>query len=241
MDTTSQSYTEMPPRGERHLEPPEQAVADSASPPAINPVAQPPRASLLGLPKERLNYIITLAVVKDPDANLYALLSKQHEETSTGPPSKIRAFRSPALARSCTELEKIVLPIYYGQKTFAFCSASIAYDWIRCERRKRGEAPVRRIRIYLDPGLFNTIEYATLEFSVEEKTGMLAGPGESGYYLNMCDTCQNALVSKIEDINGRDRYYNSGEKKLAALAHELIHSPVACGLADQYLICYRRA
>lgn len=226
-------------RGERDLEPSKQAVANSASPSATNPVAQPPRASLLGLPKELLNHIITLAVVEDPDANLYAMLSKQHEETNTEPPGKIRAFRSPALARSCTELEKIVLPIYYGQNTFSFCSASIACDWLRCERRKKGEAPVGRIRTYLDPGLFNTIEYATLEFFVEDKTGMLAAPAESAYYLNMCNTCQNALVSKIGEINGRDRYYNSGEKRLTVLAYELFHSPVVCGIADKYLRCNR--
>jgi hypothetical protein len=98
--------------------------------------------------------------------------------------------------------------------------------------RTRGEAPVRRIRIFFDPGLFCTIEYASLEFSLEDKTGKLAIPDESAYYRNMCSACHNALASKMEDINGRDGDYDYGEKRLAAVADELFRSPVRCGFAE---------
>ncbi|GAB7333530.1 hypothetical protein MBLNU13_g05108t1 [Cladosporium sp. NU13] len=202
--TRSQSHAAKALRGKHDPEPAKQAVANSASPSGINPVGQPPRASLLGLPKELLNHIITLAVVQNLDADLYALLSKQHEETSAGPSGQIRAFRSPLKQSS--------------------------HDWLRCERRKQDHAPVHRIGIYLDPGLFNTIEYASLEFSLEDKTGMQAPLGESAYHLNMRNTCQNALASQMEEINGYGRYQNSGGQRLATLAYKLFHSPVACDL-----------
>jgi hypothetical protein len=150
----SREETSLVPRDKQDLEPAKQAAANSASSlsTTTNTDAQPPRASLLGLPKELLNYIITLAVIEDPDADQTALLSKQLTESEAGPLYEARSFRSPALARSCTELDAIVRPIYYGQNTFAFCSASVAHAWLRRERRKQSEAPVRRIRIGVLPG-----------------------------------------------------------------------------------------
>jgi hypothetical protein len=234
MATESQAHAEasLVPRDKQDLESIEQADVDSASPSATNTDTQPPRASLLGLPKELLNYIITLAVVDDPDADKSALLSKQLTESEAGPLHEARSLRSPALARSCTELDAIVLPMYYAQNTFAFCSASVAHAWLHRERRKQSDAPVRRIRIYFDPGLFCTIAYASLEFSLEEKTRKLAIPVESAYCRDMCSACQNALASKMEDINGRDGDYDYGEKRLAAVADELSRSPVRCGFAE---------
>jgi hypothetical protein len=173
------------------LRPTNPAAANSASPSATGTISadtQPAKASLLGLPKKLLNYIITLAVVGEPDDDQITLMSKQRLETSVGPPGKIRAYRSPALARTCTELEAIVLPIYYGQNVFAFCNASTAHERLRHERRGQDQAPVRQMKIYFDPGLFLTIEYASLKFALEDKTDMLDLPVESAYYLNMCNT-----------------------------------------------------
>ena len=86
--------------------PADKAVANSAptsttsTVTAVTDKAQPPQASLLGLPKELLNDIITLAVVEEPDDDQITLMSKQLRETSVGTPGRIRAFRSPALART---------------------------------------------------------------------------------------------------------------------------------------------
>lgn len=225
------------------LKPTNQTAANSESPSATDTVladTQKPQASLLGLPKELLNYIITLAVVEEPDADQITLMSKQREEISARPPGKIRAFRSPALARTCTELEAIVLPTFYGQNTFAVCTTWTAYEWLRRERRRQDQAPVRRIRIYFDPGLFNTEEYASMVISLEDKAGMMAIRLESAYYLNMCSACQSILASKVEEINHRDCYYGSNERRLAALAYELSCSSLACGIADGCTKCYGR-
>lgn len=202
--------------------------------------AEHPRASLLGLPKELLNYIITLAVVEEPDADQITFMLKQREETSVGPPGKIPAYRSPALARTCTELEAIVLPVYYGQNVFAFCNAGTAHEWLRHERRGQDQAPVRQIKIYFDPDLFNTEEYASMVISLEDKADMLAIRVESAYYLNMCNACQSILASKVEEINRRDHYDGSKERRLAALAYELSCSSIACGIADGCTKCYGR-
>lgn len=95
------------------------------------------------------------------------------------------------------------------------------------------------IRIYNDPDSFNTYEYASLEFSLEDKTRMLTRPVEFADCLNMCSTCQNALASEIEKINDRDLYYDSSEKRLAVLAYWLFRSPVTCGFANGCTMCER--
>lgn len=53
---------------------------------------------------------------------------------------------SPALARTCSALEAAVLPVYYGQNTFSFKSASEGAAWLqRTRHRQAYEAPVRSI------------------------------------------------------------------------------------------------
>lgn len=73
---------------------------------------------------------------------------------------------------------------------------------------------------------------------MEESTQKLAVPVEAAYFLNMCNACQNALASKVVEINRR---IASGEMRLAALAYKLFRSSVACGIADTFTKCNRWA
>jgi hypothetical protein len=66
---------------------------------------------------------------------------------------------------------------------------------------------------------------------MEENPRKLAVPVESAYFLNMCNACQNALATKVVESN---RCFDSGEKRLAALAYKLFRSSVACGIADAF-------
>lgn len=105
----------------------QQTGQDSAAPSAANMNTidmPPPEASHFSLPAELLNHIATLTVVEDPDADQAALLLEQREQDDYGVygyKSRVLAFPSPAVVRTCTALEAIALPIYYGQNTFRFC------------------------------------------------------------------------------------------------------------------------
>jgi hypothetical protein len=210
------------------LEPANQAVANAISPSTTDMVtttAQPPKASLLGLPKELLNYIIALVVVEDPDAGLYTLLLEQLLDTRFVPRGQIRAFRTPALARTCTALEAIVLPVYYGQNTFTFCSARHAYHWLHQMRRGQGETSVRQIRVYFEQyssralGLGPDCKREPLGVYLKDSTDKLAVTVVSPFVVGACRKCRNNLLNTIEMINGRPygRYPRTGESGLATL------------------------
>lgn len=190
----------------------------STSPSANSRLAantQPPRASLLGLPKELLNHIIILAVVNDPDTDPTARLSKQRPNVRLH--GRVRVFSSPALARTCTALEAIVWPIYYGQNTFDFCSSTVAFQWLSQERRKRCLAPVRRIRIH-----YRAMRWElALEVYLEDETNLLAVTVECSYYVDGCTRCWSRLLSKIEEINDRGLYLEFDDMRLATLAYHL--------------------
>ena len=112
--------------------------------------AQPPRASLLGLPAELLNSIVELTVVKDPDEG--PIIADVYFKPLEGRNNR-HAFRcskpSPGLARTCTVLEAIALPMYYGQNTFSFRSCTHACRWLSL-KRKKGLALIRRVKILFD-------------------------------------------------------------------------------------------
>lgn len=118
---TSEESFELVFRGKRNRKLAKHNVATSISPPETDPEAinaQPPEASLLGLPKELLHYIVELAVVKDPDegptkadVEFRRLKARRHLFRCPTP--------SPALGRTCKVLEAIVLPINYSQNIFA--------------------------------------------------------------------------------------------------------------------------
>jgi hypothetical protein len=101
--------------------------------------AQPPRASLLGLPTELLNSIVELTVVKDPDEG--PIIADVYFKPLKGRSNR-HAFRcskpSPGLARTCTVLEAIALPMYYGRNTFSFRSSAHACRWLSLKRKGIG-------------------------------------------------------------------------------------------------------
>lgn len=192
---------------------------------AVTTETQAPKASLLGLPKELLNYVITLAVVDDPDADQTALLLEQQQKDGYGHfgrKGKVLAFPSPALARTCTELEAIVLPTYYGQNTFHFCSMKVASYWLYQERRRNSVASVRHIRVHFgvtatldkDPAL----ERRVLDMYLEDNSQALVMSTSSSFYVGLCKWCQREFTAKVQRINNRGSDFDSGEVKLAVLA-----------------------
>lgn len=136
------------------IKPARQTAADSASASITSTVTtdpQPPTATLLGLPVELLNYIITLAVpAEEPKPDLQTFLLQQRQKASIEPKGTFNAYPTPALAGTCTTLEAIVLPIYFGQNPSIFCSPELAYDWLSTRRRGRSASTVRQVWIHFE-------------------------------------------------------------------------------------------
>ena len=205
------------------LAPGDQAVANPGSTSASNTDTQPPQACLLGLPKELLNYIITLAVVEDPEADPTTLLLEQRQRNDGHAQSgRVEAFSSPALARTCTTLEATVLPIYYGQHTFHFCSMNVASQWLNQERRMKIVASVRRVKVHcgLTPKLRKQLKRKrkALDMFLEADSRVLALSKASSFFADLCEDCRWAFRAKVQWNNDRDSEFRSGEEKLAALA-----------------------
>jgi hypothetical protein len=220
-------------------------TANSASASTANAVAtdpQPAKASLLGLPVELLNYIITLAMLVDvakPD--LHTFLSKQRQKANAGPKAKLHLYPWPALARTCTSLEAIVLPIYYGQNTFIFHSPKLAYRWLSARRRGKGEATVRRVQLHF--GVTRAIsegpawKQAALEMFLANGTNVLAISEASSFYVGACIQCQNKLQSEMQRINDRGSDFKFGDERLAALADYFDSRGRVVGFLDGCSIC----
>jgi len=212
------------------FEPANQAVARStlhSTTSTITTTAQPPEASLLGIPKELLNYIIILTVVEDPDADPVAYLEKHSPGLCILPCDKIRSFPLPPLARTCTTLEAIVSPIYYGQSTFTFRSPSELCFWLSVKRRGYRVALVRRARIHFQkPGRGGEHKYrnAGLEVFLEDKTSALAISIEDPFHA--CERCRSSLMSMVDEINGFGIGY--GGERITALARRLRPDAMAC-------------
>lgn len=146
---TSAELHELVSRGKKDLKPAKHTVAKSISPSATEPDAtntQPPEASLLGLPKELLNYIIELAVVKRPgEGPTESKVDSKRLKSSR----QLSGYHmpTPALGRTCKVLEAIVLPVYWGQHNFVFHSPSQALRWLSMKRRRNGMAMIRQVKI----------------------------------------------------------------------------------------------
>jgi hypothetical protein len=224
MATSAQSY-ELVFRDKKDLKPTERATTTSTSTSeteASATDAQPPRASLLGLPTELLNYIVELIVVKDPDegptiADVYFKPLKGNRNRHV-----FRCSRpSPGLARTCTFLEAIALPMYYGQNTFSFRSSIHACRWLSL-KRKKGMALIRRVKILFDVTDGDDEELIVeIELFLEEKTDKLVLDINCSFYTQACQRCRRILMNKIEDINGRTRQYMTGSGRLVALLRHL--------------------
>jgi len=166
-----------------------------------------------------ISHIIALAVVEDPP-DILEVFSKQRVRAGMGCYGRAHAFPSPALARTCTALEAIVLPVYYGQNTFDFRSASVAFYWLSQKRRYWREASVRRIRIHFPfdiPGK-EAWRREELEVYLEEGTNTLAASVESPFYASTCKECWRALLTAIENENGVGWVLGSAQWRLAAVA-----------------------
>lgn len=245
MDTAADPY-ELVLRGKRASKRAEQTVAKSTSPSATKTIAtnvQPPEASLLGLPKELLNYIIELAVLKDSDEDPTEA-NVEFKQLKGGQ----RVFRdptpSPALGRTCKILEAIVLPIFYGQNTFAFRSTDHASCWLSLKRRRWGMALVRRIRIrFAVKGMQGAVsqrkkgENVEVELLLRDKTGKLALAARCSFFARACQWCLRVLLGKIRDINGRTHCYKSGLDRLLALFEYLSDKAGLRLLADESWDC----
>lgn len=223
MATSAESH-ELVSRGKQDLKPAKHTVAKSISPCATEPDAtnaQPPEASLLGLPKELLNYIVELAVVKDPDEGPTEVkVNSRHVSRCPTP--------TPALGRTCKVLEAIVLPIYYGQNTFAFRTSNDACRWLSQRGRRNGMASVRRVKIrFQATGMENGLsprkdgENLELEIFLRQGSDWLNVAVECSFCARACYWCELALVGKIDNINTRTHYYNSGLERLLALLEDL--------------------
>lgn len=221
-------------------EPAIQATASLTSPPdtiTVATSAQPPRACLLGLPKELLNYIIILAVVEDPDADPKALLLKQYHETK----GQIRPHwhPQPALAQTCNALRPTVLPIYYGQNAFTFYSAEQALSWLLHKRQSVGT--VQRIRVYFE--VIRKLDeepkwkQQALEMYLEDKSNVLAVSLDSPFCVGSCEICRSRLVEEIEKINGRGSSSDNGEERLTALADYFNSEGRVFGFRDGCTVC----
>jgi hypothetical protein len=129
-----------------------QAAVKSTSFPTANTTAAdatPPQPHLLGLPAELLNYIAALAVVdrsKSKRSNVvWAGVQRRQDR---GMHTRCAYPESPALARTCVHLAAVALPIYYGQKKFAFTSPTQAVDWINAKSGRYEEPVVRNVEIH---------------------------------------------------------------------------------------------
>lgn len=223
------------------------AVADSASATSsatstFTTDMQPPTASLLGLPAELLNYIITLTVTAEKSkADLRTFLLAQRQQASVKPEGTLCAYPTPALAGTCTSLEAIVLPIYYGQNPPIFCSPKLAYDWLSTRRKGRSEATVRQVWIRFEvlrkitegPGW----KQAALEMHLVNKTDALAISETSPFYVGACRECQRRLQSEIQQINDRASGFRFGHERLAALADYFDSRGRVPGFPDGCTIC----
>lgn len=115
---------------------------------------------------------------------------------------------TPALARTCTVLEKIVLPVYYGQNTFAFGSHHSAHGWLARKRRGVEIAPVRQVYIHFQgmpqPACWQSAgpsfrKHIMVKVVCEEKTDLLAVSADSAYWEQLCDSCTGKLP-EFEDF-----------------------------------------
>lgn len=112
------------------------------------PVMPPPRAHLLSLPAELLNYIVTLAVV-DRSKIVTAKVQMRRED---GRKQTRASPTAPALACTCNFLKALVMPIYYGQKKFYFASSDEAVRWLTLKLERKEEAVVRDIIVSVSYG-----------------------------------------------------------------------------------------
>ena len=223
------------------------ALADSASATSsttstVTTDMQPPTASLLGLPAELLNYTITLVVLAEKSKpDLRTFLLAQRQQASIEPKGTFRAYPTPALAGTCTSLEAIVLPIYYGRNPPIFCSPKLAYDWLSTRRKGRSEAAVRRVWIHFEvtrkisegPGW----KQAALEMLLVSKTDALAISETSPFCVGACRECQRRLQSEIQQINDRASGFKFGHERLAALADYFDTRGRVLGFPDGCIIC----
>lgn len=163
-------------------------------------------AHITSLPPEISNWIITLSVIEEQHINVKpaTLLRDQ--------PS-IPAFpQSPALASTCKTLQKLVLPIYYGQNTWRVVSAEEGIAWIRRVQSLSSELAVRKL-------LLGKTGVAWLySFSVDEDT--------SGLHLKLCSVLEQilraeyrvSLLSYVDEVNqGTTTCSGRADDKMAAV------------------------
>lgn len=239
---TSAELHELVSRGKNDLKPAKHTVAKSISPSATEPDAtntQPPEASLLGLPKELLNYIIELAVVKRPgEGPTESKVDSKQLKTSR----QLSGYHmpTPALGRTCKVLEAIVLPIYWGQHNFVFHSPSQALRWLSMKRRRNGMAMIRQVKIrFKVKGMENMEDGDNLDVHLVLQDGIdrLLLAGRCSFCARACQWCQRILLDKIEDINSRTGYYESGLERILAMLEYLSDRPNLRFLADEGWAC----
>ena len=218
------------------------ALATASTIKTITTDLQPPTACLLDLPAELLNYIITLAIPgEESEPDLHTFLLEQRQKASVEPESKFCAYLTPALAGTCTALEAIALPIYFGLHPSVFCSPKLAYDWLSTRRRGRNEAVVRRVWIHFE--VTRRIsegpawKQAALEMALVDNTDALAVPETSAFYVGACAECQRRLQDEIERINDRASGFKNGHERLAALADYFDSRGRVIGFLDGCTIC----
>jgi hypothetical protein len=109
----------------------------------------PPRPHLLGLPAELLNYIVTLAGADHSKSKRSNVVWAGVERRQDREIHKRCAYpESPALARTCVRLAAVALPIYYGQKKFAFTSPTQVVDWLNAKAGRYEKPIVRNVEIH---------------------------------------------------------------------------------------------
>lgn len=128
----------------------------------MTPSTEPVESLVLSLPKELLIYIIELAVVETSGC----IWCRVKYERSVGTELRTKPS-SPALAHTCSLLEAIVLPIYYGQNRFAFRSPGDAADGLHLRLGRKDGLIVHRVIIFQ----FHKRE-AALEASLNKDTGI---------------------------------------------------------------------
>lgn len=232
MDTSAEPY-EIVLRSKRNLKRAEQSISKSTSPSAVDTIstnAQPPETSLLGLPKELFNYIVELAVVKEPDEGPVEA-NVEFKQLIGGRQGGRHVFRestpSVALGRTCTVLAAIALPMHYLRNTFAFRSANHASRWLSLKHQRSGMTLVRRVRIRFKVKVTEGSvsqrrngQHFEIELFLAEETDMLALAANCSFCVQACQSCRSILVRKIEDVNGRTRQFKTGlERMLALLEH----------------------
>jgi hypothetical protein len=223
-------------------------VTSSSITEAVATNTQPPRASLLGLPKELLNQIILLAVIDDSEDGFLIVHTRpigtwEDQNCCTSPPT-------PALARTCTVLEKIVLPVYYGQNTFALGSPSSAHDWLAGKRRGREVAPVRTVYIHLrvrpqyvgeQSAGPSFRKHSMVRVVCDEKTDMLSISASSAFREQLCTSCKHKVAEFVEWGNKyRGAGFEAPDDVIALFAFHLCTFIPVLWNEDGCLLCWQR-